>query len=112
MFYRKRTRHKLENRWEKGVFVGVKIRTTEKIVADSKGTYVVQSIRRVPLEQRFNPDLLKGIRGTPWELSPGDASTELPEPLPILPQLPDVPAQPARAFDTLAREACTFAKPS
>lgn len=45
--YRKRTRHKLESRWARGVFAGAKLSTTEKVVADDKGTYVVQSVRRV-----------------------------------------------------------------
>ena len=41
-----RSRHKLESRWSRGVFVGVLVKTTER------GTYVVQSVRRVPEEQR------------------------------------------------------------
>ena len=63
--YRKRTRHKLETRWSRGVFVGVKVKTTEKIVMDETGTYVVQSVRRVPEEQRYDKQLLQSIRGRP-----------------------------------------------
>ena len=48
--YRKRTRHKLESRWSRGVFVGVRMKTTERIVWDETGTCC--SIReRVPEEQ-------------------------------------------------------------
>ena len=32
--YRKRTRHKFESRWSRGVFVGVRVKTTERIVMD------------------------------------------------------------------------------
>ena len=32
--YRKRTRHKLESRWSRRVFVGVRVKTTERIVMD------------------------------------------------------------------------------
>ena len=39
--YRKRTRHKLEPRWSRGVFVGVRVKTTERTVLDETWTYVV-----------------------------------------------------------------------
>ena len=44
--FMKRTRHKLSARWEEGVFLGIKIRTSEKIVGTSEGIFVVQSARR------------------------------------------------------------------
>ena len=50
--YRKRTRQKLESRWSRGVFVGVPVKTIERSVMDETGTYVVESVRRVPEEQR------------------------------------------------------------
>ena len=62
--YRKRTRHKLESRWSRGVFVGVRVKTTERIVMDETGTHVVQSVRRVPEEQRYDHRLLQNVRGT------------------------------------------------
>ena len=46
--YRKRTRHKLESRWSRGV----RVKTIERFVMDETGIYVVQSVRRVPEEQR------------------------------------------------------------
>ena len=36
--HRKRTRHKLESRWSRGVFVGVRVKTAERIVMDETGT--------------------------------------------------------------------------
>ena len=56
--FRRRTRHKLESRWSGGVFVGVRVKTTERIVMDETGTYDVQSVRRVPEEQRYDNRLL------------------------------------------------------
>ena len=64
--FRRRTRHKFESRWSRGVFVGVRVKTTERIVMDETGTYVVQSVRRVPEEQRYVNRLLRSVRGTPW----------------------------------------------
>ena len=77
--YPKRTRHKLESRWSRGVFVGVREETTERIVMDETWTYVVQSVRRVPEEQRYDHRLLQNVRGTPLEPNPGDVSTDSPE---------------------------------
>ena len=94
--YRKRTRHKLESRFRE--VVGVRVKTAERIVMDETGAYVVQSVRRVPEEQRYDHRLLQNVRGTPWEPNPGDVSTELPEPMLIIPQLPDVDPAPTKTF--------------
>ena len=95
--YRKRTQHKVESRWSGGVFVGVRVKTTERIVMDETGTYVVQSVRRIPEEQRRDLRLLQSVRGTPWEPNPGDVSTDLPEPVLITPHnYPDVEPTPTR----------------
>ena len=50
---------------------------------DQTGTYVVQSVRRVPEEQRHDNRLLRNVRGTPREPNPSDMSTDLPEPTPV-----------------------------
>ena len=101
---RKRTRHKLESRWSRGVFVGVRVRTSERIVMDETGTYVVQSLRRVPEEQRYDHRLLQSVCGTPWEPNPGDVKTDLLEPMLIIPQLPDVEPTPTKPFTVTTRE--------
>ena len=96
--YRKRTRHKLESRWSRGVFVGVRVKTTERTVMDETGTHGVQSVRRVPEEQRYDHRSLQHVRGTPWEPNPGDVSTDLNEPMLIIPQLPDVAPAPTKTY--------------
>ena len=69
------------------MFVGVRVKTTERIVMDETGTYILQSVRRVSEEQRYDHRLLQSVRGTPCEPNPGDVSTDLPEPMLIAPQL-------------------------
>ena len=59
--------------------------TTERPVMDETGTYVVQSVRRVPEEQRYDNRLLQSVRGTPSELNPGDVPTDPLEPMLIIP---------------------------
>ena len=98
--FRRHTRQKLEWRWSRSVFVGVRVKTTERIVMDTTGTYAVQSVRRVPEEQRYDNRLLRNVRGTPWEPNPGDVSTDLPEPTLIIPQLPDVEPTPTRVYNS------------
>ena len=70
----------------------------ERIVMDETGTYVVQSVRRVPEEQRYDHRLLQSVRGTPWEPNPGDVSTDLPLPMLITPQLLDVEPAPTQTY--------------
>ena len=93
----KRTRRKLEQRWEAGVFLGVKETTTEKIVGTNRGIFVVQSVRRRPAEARFNGELLTALRGFPWAPSETEEA-ELPEPISLPPALPEVPATETPTF--------------
>ena len=97
--YRRRTRHKLESRWRPGIFLGVKRDTTEKIVGDEEGTYVVQSVRRVPKEQQWDGELILKIRGTPWNPTPSSEREELPQPITLEPELPDEPKEKSQAYD-------------
>ena len=96
--YRKRTRHKLEPRWSRVAFVGVRVKTTERTVLDETWTYVVPSVRRVPEEQRYDHRLLQSVRGTPWGPNPGDVSTDLLEQMLIIPHLSDVEPAPTQTY--------------
>ena len=53
-----RTRHKLQGRWRVGVFLGVRQETSEKVVGDAHGVYVVQPMRRKPEGDRYSKELL------------------------------------------------------
>ena len=88
---RRRTRHKLESRWSRGVFVGVCVKTTERIVMDETGTNVVQSVRRVHR-------LLQSVRGSPWEPNSGEVSADFREPVLIVPHLPEVEPAPTQTY--------------
>ena len=67
--YKQKTRHKLEMRWDRGIFLGVKIDSSERIVGTEKGTFVVQSIRRVPEAERYNSDAIIILKGHSLEAS-------------------------------------------
>ena len=75
-------------------FVGFRVKATERIVMDETGTHVVQSVRRVPEEQRYDHRLLQNVRGTLWEPNPG--TTDLLKPMLIISQMPDADPAPTK----------------
>ena len=95
--YRVRTKHKLEARWATGIFCGVRLNTTEKIIATENGIVVAQSVRRKPKELRWDSELFGKVKGTPWAPTPGRAARpeeaeELAEAISVEPELPEEPA--------------------
>ena len=94
--FRQRTRHKLDSRWQEGIFLGVRVDSTEKIVGTSGEVFVVQSVRRVLESRHYNGELLLSIKGVPWKLRPGSDTLldELPEPTVLRPERPEHEAQP------------------
>ena len=68
--YRKRTTHKLESRWERGLYLGIKEGTIEKLVGAPNVVYSVSSIRRVPEDSRYDGDLVRNLKGVPWKPNP------------------------------------------
>ena len=75
-------------RWDIGIYLGIRLPTTEKIIGIPQGVVVVQSIRRKPADQQWNADLIEKLVGTPWAPSPGKQKSnqealELPEPVSV-----------------------------
>lgn len=89
--YRKRTQDKLEGRWNEGIFLGVRLTSSEKIIGTENGIFVVQGIRRKPDGNQYNADLLQKTKGISWKPMPDGAgqgdSDRLPSPLVIAPQV-------------------------
>ena len=105
--YKRKSNNKLAQRWRPGIFLGIRRLTSEKIVGDTDGIFVVVSVRRVPEEERWDAGLLNSIKGTPWQPSPeAGEPTELPEPVVIHPERPDVAAEAT----VPAEKASTFRK--
>ena len=44
--------------------------TAEKVVGTKDGTFVVQSIRRIPEDQRYDSEMILSVRGLPWKPTP------------------------------------------
>ena len=58
---------KLDSRWQRGVFLGIRLHTTEKIVGTKDTIFTVRSIRQLPSSERYDPDLIRSIQGVPWD---------------------------------------------
>ena len=102
--YRVRTQHKLEARWDIGIYLGIRLHTIEKIIGTPQGVVVVQSIRRKPADQQWNADLIEKLVGTPWAPSPGkqknnQEASELPEAVSIDVEQPAVEPKPVESAE-------------
>ena len=98
--FKRRTNSKLESRWETGVYLGVRDDTTEKVVGTKQGTFVVQSLRRKPEEDRVDKDLINNLRGVPWDPNPeAGVGLELHAPITLKPENPEVPRVPIEAYE-------------
>ena len=92
--YKRRSKNNFDGRWRSGCYLGVDRRTSERISGDPEGTYVVQSVRRVPFEDRWDAPFALSIVGVPWlpNLKGADPK-ELAEAILIEPECPDVKAE-------------------
>ena len=72
-----RDRHQaLEERWEKGIWLGHARRTNASLVATETGVIKVWAVRRLAEGQKWDGDRIKAAHGTPknWKLdASGDA---------------------------------------
>ena len=84
VMYRKKRKSKMakmDRRWDKGIFVGVRVQSGEFWIATPEGLKKVRSIRRLPLQDRWSEDSVKWVKYVPWNKYHGDdqADGEIPE---------------------------------
>ena len=74
---------KLNARWSEGIFVGIRRKSNEVMVAHEDGIALVRSVKRVPIEHRWG-DNLKLVKFVPWHKYRGDeyADGDIPEGVP------------------------------
>ena len=68
----------LEDRFEKGIWVGCTVRSGEHIVALANGTFRVGSIIRCAPDMRWSASMMNKIKGTPKEPNPNSGSSKIP----------------------------------
>ena len=75
---------KLNARWDYGIFVGVRRRSNEIMLATREGITKSRSIKRIPEGLRWGEDCVRWVRWVPWnryrddEMADGDLPEEVP----------------------------------
>ena len=67
-----------EDRFEKGVWTGLTVRSGEHVITNEHGTFRVGSIMRRPADCQWSAELIKSIKGSPKEPRPGSGSAKSP----------------------------------
>ena len=79
---------KLSSTWDDGIYLGVRGRSGEMIVADGKGVWKTRSIQRKPVGERWRKESVDMVRHAPWRKFDDDpeADGELPAVIRVLPE--------------------------
>jgi hypothetical protein len=67
---------KLTCRWEDGVYLGVKGKSGEIIIGDSRGVWKTRSGRRRPVEERWTATSATMVVGVPWRVNDNDPKVD------------------------------------
>ena len=67
---------KLTCMWEDGIYLGVKATTAEVIIGTKSGVWVTRTVRRKPLEERWDKENLELVGGVPWYRSDADENVD------------------------------------
>ena len=59
----------MDQRYEVGIWLGVNERNSEIFVSTNAGVVGARSIKRMPPEDKWDRDMVQGIKGVPWNLS-------------------------------------------
>ena len=59
---------KLWSAWRHGVYVGVKGKSGEIVVADEQGVFKTRTVQRKPLDERWDPKYLDVVNAVPWKV--------------------------------------------
>ena len=75
---------KIKDRWEHGIFLGVRRKSNELWIGTREGIKSVRSVKRIPIEQRWGEDNVNWIQWAPWRRYKDavEADGDLPEGVP------------------------------
>ena len=62
--------NKLDDRFIDGIYLGISQRNGEYFIGTADGIMGSRTIKRYPLERRWDKELIDQIRGVPWNLQP------------------------------------------
>ena len=90
--------NKMDTRWEEGAFIGVNDRSGELRVMTASGAADTRSVRRKPLGNRWDKELLEKQIGVPWMPYPGAADSK------VLPAAVVIPVSEENVADVVPRD--------
>ena len=76
---------KINEKFEYGIFVGVRRRSNEVLVCSPEGLHAVRTVSRILFEKRWGMDNVNWIEWVPWHRykDAGDADGDIPEDAPV-----------------------------
>ena len=74
--YKAGTTNKLEPRWVEGVWLTVRERSGENVIGAAGGIIKARSFKRVPVDERWDAEAVRAVRGYPW--NPGGDDEAVP----------------------------------
>ncbi len=74
----KERKNKFESEWEEGVWMGHCRESNEAIMGTKAGVIRACAIKRQPVDNKWDNDLVKRVRGTPQQLDPNRPGLSLP----------------------------------
>merc|ERR1712240_226221 len=86
------------SRWERGVWLGIRDESGEIMIGTPEGVVKARDFKRLACsEERWNPDAIGSMKGTPWEPIPG----KLDDSIPVRVRLPEEGQPPGPSPDNL-----------
>ena len=61
-------KEKMNERWQYGIFVGIRRRSNEPMIATKKGIVMARAVKRIPMPRRWTVDTLEWVRHAPWHM--------------------------------------------
>ena len=101
--------YKYDDRWGEGVFLGIRARSNEVYIGTPEGVIKTRTIHRKPLDERWKPQVVQAIRGTPWDLVAPDppelAAEQQLRPIvdgsqPLLPESPEAASEGEHRYNS------------
>jgi len=68
---------KLASVWQDGIYLGIRAVSGEIIVGTEEGVFRTRTVRRKPIETRWNEENTLKVGGVPWKTSPEDEGDEV-----------------------------------
>ena len=83
-----RRRQKSRTTWEKGVFFGKTYESDEFLMGTSGGVHLVRTVRRLPVEDQVDLELVAKMIGVPWDRGVGQIGRPKGKKVVVVPAVP------------------------